>query len=186
MIKAYFNMLRGWKDFSGRATRGDFWWAYLANILVGAVIGAVTGLFVGILAIISEDLAAIGSILVGGIATLYGLIIIVPFIALTVRRFHDIDKSGWWYLICLALSGCCGIGGILFIIFMCKDGTPGTNNFGPDPKGRAGMNPMNNNTQFNGQYNNVNGQLNNQNMYNQQNMYNGQQQNQYNGQNNQF
>ena len=190
MIKAYFNMLRNWKNFSGRATRSDYWWAILANFIVASCIGVLTGVISGILTIISEDLAALATIILGGISTVYGLMVLVPGIALVIRRLHDINKSGWWYVICLALSGCCGIGGILFIVYMCMDGTPGNNNYGPDPKGRAGVNPMNMDTQFNGQYNNVNGQLNNQ--YNGQNNVNGQangynnmnQNNQYNDQNN--
>ena len=179
MVKAYFNMLRNWKNFSGRATRSDYWWALLGNFIVAVIIGAIMGVLTGIAGIISENLAGVMMVITSLVTGAYSLIILVPSVALVIRRFHDINKSGWWYLICLALCMCCGIGSIVFLVFMCMDGTPGNNNYGPDPKGRAGINPMNNNTQFNGQYNNVNGQLNNQNMYNGQN-------NQYNGQNNQF
>jgi uncharacterized membrane protein YhaH (DUF805 family) len=61
---------------------------------------------------------------------IWGLGSVVPSIAVTVRRFHDQDKSGWFYL----LGFIPYIGGIVMIVFMCLDGTRGPNRFGPDPK----------------------------------------------------
>lgn len=64
---------------------------------------------------------------------LYSLAIFIPNLAVIVRRLHDQDKSGWWFLIGLVPI----IGGIWLLILYLTDGTPGPNRFGPDPKGRG-------------------------------------------------
>ena len=64
----------------------------------------------------------------------------IPSIAVTVRRLHDRNMSGWWYpgFIVASLIPVVGIiAAIAFLVIMFLDGTPGTNRFGPDPKGRA-------------------------------------------------
>lgn len=102
-------------SFSGRARRSEFWWFYLFSVLVviaGAVIDAVAGtegIFYG--------LAAVA--------------VILPNIAVGVRRLHDIDKSGWLYLLYLIPL----VGTILLIVWGCKEGTSGPNQYGADPKG---------------------------------------------------
>ena len=58
------------------------------------------------------------------------LALFVPSLAVAVRRLHDQDKSGWWLLISFI-----PFGGIVLIVFYCLEGTPGPNQFGPDPKG---------------------------------------------------
>ena len=63
------------------------------------------------------------------VSGLYSLAILIPSIAVTVRRPHDIDKSGWWYLIYLVPC----IGSIVLLVFTCLAGTPGENKYGPDP-----------------------------------------------------
>ncbi|MDZ3831226.1 MAG: DUF805 domain-containing protein [Sphingopyxis sp.] len=62
---------------------------------------------------------------------IFALATIIPSIAVAVRRLHDQDKSGWFYL----LSFIPYVGGIILLVFMCIDGTRGPNRFGPDPKG---------------------------------------------------
>ena len=62
----------------------------------------------------------------GGLMLLFWLGTIIPAIAVSVRRMHDQDRSGWWIL--------CPIANIIFLFI---DGTPGSNRFGPDPKGRG-------------------------------------------------
>lgn len=68
--------------------------------------------------------------LLSGLLTL-GLL--VPSIAVGVRRLHDTDRSGWWLLIALVPL----IGGIIRLVFMVLDGTPGNNRYGPNPKADA-------------------------------------------------
>jgi uncharacterized membrane protein YhaH (DUF805 family) len=64
----------------------------------------------------------------GPITLVASIVTLLPSIAMGVRRLHDIDRTGWWYLIVLTL-----IGVILLIIWACQRGTPGANRFGPDP-----------------------------------------------------
>jgi uncharacterized membrane protein YhaH (DUF805 family) len=69
----------------------------------------------------------------GPLTALFFLGILVPSIAVQVRRFHDQDKSGWWVLIGLIPI----LGGLAVLVFMFLEGTRGTNRFGPDPKEEA-------------------------------------------------
>jgi len=119
-------------DFSGRSRRTEYWMFTLLNVLVTVV--AVTIMLLG------GGLDRTGS--EPGVLFYFGLIILViwvlaaliPSIAVAVRRFHDQDKSGWFYL----LSFIPYVGGIILIVFMCIDGTNGPNQYGPDPKGGVG------------------------------------------------
>lgn len=86
IITAYKNMFLNWKDFSGKSDRGAFWWAVLADLIISVVIST-----------ICSFLGTVGTI----ITTIYGLVVLVPSLALTVRRLHDVAKSGWFILIAL-------------------------------------------------------------------------------------
>ena len=66
-----------------------------------------------------------------GLALLWALIIFIPNLAVTIRRFHDQDKSGWFYLLAFIPF----VGGLILLVFMFLEGTRGPNRFGPDPKG---------------------------------------------------
>lgn len=105
----------------------------LFNILVGValgLLGAVLGGFGGS-----------GSAMLLGLAplALFALAIIVPSIAVQVRRMHDQDKSGWFVL----LGFIPYIGGFVMLVFMCLEGTRGPNRFGPDPKDPTGARELN-------------------------------------------
>jgi uncharacterized membrane protein YhaH (DUF805 family) len=80
--KEYVEMFKRWNDFEGRSTVREYWMPVLINILVGIVLGAL-GRAIGIFNFVDA---------------IYGLIVIIPFIALFVRRMHDIGKSGWNFL----------------------------------------------------------------------------------------
>lgn len=181
MIQAYVKMWKNAFNFSGRATRGDYWWAVLANMIIAVAIGVVMGILTLILAIISEDLATLGTILTSIVAYGYSFIAFIPGLSLVVRRLHDTGKSGWMYLICALGSACCGIGGIILLVFMCTDSQPGPNQWGPNPKGMDGMYGANGYGQ-NPQMNNMYGQsqqMNNMNGYNQNNGFNQNNNNQF-------
>jgi len=112
-VKSFFSR---YVDFAGRSSRSEYWWAQLGLFLIGLVVGFIAGLL-GELAII--------------VIGIFYLAIIIPSIALTVRRLHDNDKSGWWILIAFVPI----LGGLyLFYLFVIK-GTTGPNRFGPDPLG---------------------------------------------------
>lgn len=108
--------LRRYADFEGRSNRKEFWMFLLFTNLVAAA------LFIfGV--IVSPDLGI-------GLLALGILGVLVPFIAVQVRRFHDQDKSGWFALLNLVPY----VGIIVILIFMLIEGTAGDNQFGADPK----------------------------------------------------
>ncbi len=103
-------------DFQGRSPRAEYWWSYLMLMILYLVIGAV-----------SAFLGAIGVILL----VIFLLGIIIPSLAIIVRRLHDTDRSGWWFLIAIIPF----IGSIVLLVFFCMEGTKGPNKFGEDPYG---------------------------------------------------
>ena len=115
MFNQYFvDVLRNkYADFNGRARRSEYWYFVLFNFLIGTAVGVVTGL-IGI----------------DWLSYIYSVALLVPGIAVGVRRLHDVGKSGWWLLISFIPL----IGGIWLIILMAKEGDHGNNAFGPDPK----------------------------------------------------
>ena len=122
--------LRRYADFSGRSRRKEYWMFLLFIVLVYSALGVVIAIvgFSG-----AEDGSSFGG--VGGamfiVLLLFGLAIFIPSIAVAVRRFHDQDKSGWFYL----LNFIPYLGPIIVLVFMCLEGTKGPNRFGEDPKG---------------------------------------------------
>ncbi|MDE2307798.1 MAG: DUF805 domain-containing protein [Xanthomonadaceae bacterium] len=113
----YLKCVKGhYADFDGRARRTEYWMFVLANTLIYIVmfvIGRIVGLPV--------------------IAGLYSLALLVPGIAVGVRRLHDTGRTGWWLLIALIPL----IGTIWIIVLLALDGDQGDNPYGADPK--AGM-----------------------------------------------
>ena len=133
-------------EFSGRSRRMEYWSFMLLNFVVYLVLGGlmVAGGFS--LQALSDPMAAQtmqpgGLFYAGaGLLGLYALAILVPSIAVVVRRLHDRDMSGWWYLGVFVASMIPFVGfiaGIAFLVLMFLPGTPGPNRFGPDPKDPA-------------------------------------------------
>jgi uncharacterized membrane protein YhaH (DUF805 family) len=100
--------------FGGRARRPEYWYWVLFGVLVGIVTGIL-------------DVVVFGTSS-GVFSTLSSLALLLPGLAVTVRRLHDIDRSGWWIFILLLPI----IGAIILFVFMCLRGTAGSNRFGPD------------------------------------------------------
>jgi uncharacterized membrane protein YhaH (DUF805 family) len=121
-VNYYVDVWRDYFDFSGRARRKEYWIFTLYHTVI-----LVSGeLLVGVLANESSPIAIVFTL----IYVLYVLASIIPTIAVSVRRLHDIDKSGWWLFIGLIPV----VGAIWSLILMCTDGTNGPNQYGPDPK----------------------------------------------------
>lgn len=98
--------------FEGRAARSEFWFFTLFTWLVSVVLSlvdAVTG--------------------IGVLSLIFSLAVLIPTIAVAVRRLHDTDRSGWWYLLILVPI----VGIIVLIIWFCSRGTGDANRFGSDP-----------------------------------------------------
>jgi uncharacterized membrane protein YhaH (DUF805 family) len=142
---------RRYADFQGRSRRMEFWIFQLLNFGVALVLaGPFFVSFIGASIANPDDPAAteaaMTALIEGGMSlsmvglilyALYVLAAFIPSIAVTVRRFHDRDMSGWWYL-GLSLAGLIPfvgfLGSIAFLVLMFLPGTPGSNRFGPDPK----------------------------------------------------
>jgi uncharacterized membrane protein YhaH (DUF805 family) len=117
----YLEALKKYAVFSGRSRRMEYWYFVLFNIIVSIVLGVIDGL-------LGTSGSYAGAGLLSGI---YGLAVLIPSLAVTVRRLHDIDRSGWWILIALVPL----IGVIVLLVFALLEGTPGDNQYGPNPKG---------------------------------------------------
>lgn len=122
---------RRYFDFSGRSRRKEYWMFTLLYVLVILVFAAL--MVAGVVGLKKDEVP--GPVFWIGLAALALFLLgsLIPSIAVAVRRFHDQDQSGWLYLLGFIPS----VGGIILIVFMCIDGKPGPNRFGPDPKGRG-------------------------------------------------
>jgi len=126
---------RRYADFKGRSRRKEYWMFVLFTIIVGVVLGGITMAGLPLSSMSDPALAEtasigplgyLGMILLG----LFWLASIIPSFAVTVRRFHDQDKTGWFVL----MSFIPYIGGLIILVFMLLKGTEGPNRYGPDPK----------------------------------------------------
>ncbi|MDF2978288.1 MAG: rane protein [Actinomycetospora sp.] len=126
----YLKVLKQYADFSGRARRTEFWMFVLFNAIAYVVL-ALIDVLIG-----TASFAATGTgFQFGGglLSGLYSLAVLIPSLAVAVRRLHDTDRTGWWILIGLVPI----VGGIVLLVFYCIAGTPGPNQYGPDPKQNA-------------------------------------------------
>jgi uncharacterized membrane protein YhaH (DUF805 family) len=149
-------ILQKYADFTGRASRPEYWWYVLALVIASVVVRIVEGIF-GVSHMLFYTY--------GPLSALLWLATIVPSLAVGTRRLHDTDRSGWWLLICvvpyalmvlagvmavmggglLAVCGMMGligfvalIGACVLIYFMVLPGSPGQNRYGPPPAGETG------------------------------------------------
>lgn len=113
-------VLENYANFSGRARRSEYWYYTLMNLI-----------FV-IIAMILDKVLGINfdPLPYGPIYALYALAVLVPGLAVAVRRLHDVGKSGWFMLIALVPL----IGGIWLLVLFCTDSEAGDNQYGPNPK----------------------------------------------------
>jgi uncharacterized membrane protein YhaH (DUF805 family) len=104
--------------FAGRAPRSEYWSFFLFYVLL-AIVASIL------------DIALFGY--TGAFYAIVALANLIPSLAVTVRRLHDTDRSGWWFFIGLVPL----IGAIVLLIWFCTRGTQGANRFGEDPLGQA-------------------------------------------------
>lgn len=103
----YLEVLKKYADFNGRARRKEYWMFFLINMIVSFIIGFVGGLI---------EFPLLG--------TIYSVVVLLPSIAVAIRRMHDVGKSGWYCLI-----------PIYNLVLACTNGEEGENEYGADPKG---------------------------------------------------
>lgn len=119
--------LRRYVDFAGRSQRREYWWfflfGFLATVIASRLEAGTTPL--------PDELQFLPTLaLVDGLSSLVALALLVPGLAVAVRRLHDLDMSGWWLLI----GAVPFIGAVILIIFFVQPGMVGANRFGPDPR----------------------------------------------------
>ena len=119
-------MTKNFAEFSGRATRREYWMFQLAGILFWFVFSFAVVILSGVLSLIDESLVIVAMFL----SYLYPLAILIPSLGILVRRLHDTGRSGWMILLSLIPF----VGPIVLFIFTLLDSQPGTNAYGPSLK----------------------------------------------------
>ena len=113
--EAISSVLRNYATFSGRAPRSEYWYWALFLLILSIVAMAI-------------DLTVFPESGFNPIGMVVSLGLLLPNISVAVRRLHDIDRTGWWFLIAFTV-----IGIILLIVWACTKGTTGPNGYGQDP-----------------------------------------------------
>ena len=110
-MNSYLNVLKKYAQFSGRASRQEFWMFVLFHVIVAAVLSIVGGV-----------------IHLPWLAIAYIAVTLIPTLALQVRRLHDVDRSGGWWFISFVPGG-----SIVLLIWACQAGSTADNRFGTSP-----------------------------------------------------
>ncbi len=105
----YFGPLKKNATFSGRASRKEYWLFFLSNTVIQVAL----------------------TFLIGPLVSVYTLLIFLPGLAVAVRRLHDTNHKGWWLLLPPIF--------IITLVFLCRKGTDGDNDYGPDPLAAAAL-----------------------------------------------
>ncbi|MEV7199009.1 DUF805 domain-containing protein [Streptomyces griseoluteus] len=109
----YVDVLKKYAVFSGRARRQEYWMFFLFNLIITIVLAIVDS------ALDTQVLQLV-----------YSLAVLIPGLAVAVRRLHDTGRSGWWILIGLIPL----VGFIILLVFLASEGKPEANEYGPNPK----------------------------------------------------
>lgn len=118
----YLKVLQNYATVNGRATRSELWYFVLFSAIASVV-----------LELLSQAVGFVTPDGTGGLTAIYYLGVLIPTLAVQVRRLHDIGKSGWWLLIIFIPL----VGAIVLLVFFVKDSSPGDNEYGPNPKGET-------------------------------------------------
>ena len=116
----YLEVLKKYAVFSGRARRKEYWYFVLFNIIISIVLVMIDGM--------TGSFSAEGGL--GLLSGIYTLAVLIPSVAVSVRRLHDTNRSGWWLLISLVPL----IGGLVLLVFLVFDSEPEENQYGANPK----------------------------------------------------
>jgi len=147
----YLKVVRdNYANFKGRARRKEYWMFVLFNIIISAVLGLLDNILN--LNYGPEEYGQSNGIL----GSIYSLAILLPSLAVLVRRLHDTGKSGWNILWILT-----GIGAFYILYLVIKEGDRGSNEYGSDPKGFGDENPFENNSDTNNPFSGANNPFNN-------------------------
>ncbi|MEM8859197.1 MAG: DUF805 domain-containing protein [Chloroflexota bacterium] len=116
----YLKVLKQYFDFKGRARRKEYWMFTLVNVIIFAILAAID------FTVLGADVETGGMILY----PLYALVVMIPSLAVSIRRLHDSGRNGWYILSVFIPI----VGGLVLIYFMVQDSEAGDNKWGPNPK----------------------------------------------------
>lgn len=110
----YLKVLKNYVGFQGRARRKEYWMFTLISAIISVILTIVE---------LTADLSSV-------LTVLYSLAVLLPSLAVGIRRLHDTGKTGWWIL----LSFIPLIGAIVLLVFLCQDSEENANQYGENPK----------------------------------------------------
>lgn len=116
----YLEALKKYAVFSGRARRKEYWFFVLFSFIVSMVLAMADGM--------TGSVSALAGM--GTLRGIYAIAVLIPSIAVTVRRLHDTGRTGWWLLVALIPL----IGAIVLLVFMVLESNADSNEYGPNPK----------------------------------------------------
>jgi uncharacterized membrane protein YhaH (DUF805 family) len=119
-MKYYLKALKNYTNFKGRSNRKEYWFFFLINIIISIVLAVIDNNF---RLIIDRDMG------IGLLSSIYSLAILLPAIAVSIRRLHDIGKSGKWIFIAFVPI----IGGFWLLYLLINKGEEGNNQYGDEP-----------------------------------------------------
>jgi len=122
----YLKVLKQYADFNGRARRTEFWMFVLINLAIYFILGLIFTIFS---ALFRNNIVVL-NVIFSLIYSIYSLAVLIPSFAVSVRRLHDVGKSGWMLLIGIIPV----IGWIWLFVLMVSDSQPGENEYGINPK----------------------------------------------------
>ena len=131
-VEASKSYLVKWLNFKERTSRSEYWWGYLFSVIFSFSIGFIIG-FVSAIIGVEEGSTTMGQLqipVMGLLQLPLTLFLVIAGLSLSVRRLHDIDRSGWWFLIIFTI-----IGIFVLIYWACKKGDEVENRFGTNPLG---------------------------------------------------
>ena len=129
-VEAVRSGFNNYANFSGRALRSEYWW-WVVFVWIAGIIASIIDRALG-WSIYETTMYGVQQSS-GPVAAIVSLAVLIPGLAVLVRRLHDTDRSGWWFWLVLIPI----IGWIVLIIFLASSGTPGPNRFGPPRDGNA-------------------------------------------------
>lgn len=118
-MESYIKMWKNYFNFKDRTTRKDYWMSVLVNFLISIVLGFLTGLIAGFQGAGKFNIMNL-------VSYIYFLLILIPGLAQSVRRMHDVNKSGWYLLMSLIPI----VGGIIVLVQECSPSVDADNNYG--------------------------------------------------------
>lgn len=124
----YLKALRNYAQFQGRSTRREYWMFLLFDILISIIFISLDDQILNVPISGEKD---------GPLISIYNILLIIPSLAIAIRRMHDVNKSGWFILV-----------PIYNLILATTTGTKGPNRFGEDPTGSTSETTSTTNTQI--------------------------------------